>query len=157
MAASDLDTIVAFLREIGLTVEERTIEHATILPGITVEQGHLVIDREKLLYPGDLLHEAGHLAVVPKAEREALGWNVGTSGGLEMGAIGWSYAACLHIGLPPEVVFHPHGYKDSSHHLLQNFQKGQYLGAPILSWRGLANDLHGSEPHYPTMKKWLAD
>ena len=64
-AAEPLGIIVAFLEEIGLPVRFRDLDEAGFLPGITVEAGGLNVDREKLLYPGDLLHEAGHLAVLP--------------------------------------------------------------------------------------------
>ena len=33
------------------------------------EQGSIVIDKDALLYPGDILHEAGHIAVVPADRR----------------------------------------------------------------------------------------
>lgn len=153
--------IVEFLRGIGLVVEERDIAGPTVLPGITVDKGVLVIDPAKLLYPGDLLHEAGHLAVVPRAEREQLGANVGTDGGLEMGAIAWSYAASVHIGLPVEVVFHDHGYKDGAASIREAFISGKNIGAPILAWRGLTRvrgrDCEEGAACYPAMEKWLSD
>jgi hypothetical protein len=34
--------------------------------------------------------------------------------GEEMAAIAWSYAACVHLGLEPTVVFHSDGYKGGS-------------------------------------------
>ena len=68
-------------------MHERLIDEIAVLPGITVDDGALVLDRDKLMYPGDLLHEAGHLAVMPSAERNMLQKNVGDDGGMEMGAI----------------------------------------------------------------------
>ena len=38
----------------------------------------------------------------------------GEDAGEEMGAIAWSYAAALHIGLDPRVVFHEDGYKGAA-------------------------------------------
>ena len=157
MMSAIRDQIVSFLREIGLVVHERTLSEPTILPGITVDNGALVIDTAKLLYPGDLLHEAGHLAVIPAAERALLGANVGTDGGLEMAAIGWSYAACMHLGLSADVVFHPDGYREGSSNLIENFSRGMYLGVPILMWRGLAKDPKSGADGYPVMQKWLCD
>ncbi len=153
------DTIVHFLRSIGLTVHERTITDATVLPGITVNQGELVVDRGKLLYPGDLLHEAGHLAVLPEAERSLLQQNVGDDGGMEMAAIAWSYAAAIHLSLPPEVVFHVNEYRGDANALIENFAGGRYLGVPILVWRGLTeggNTASAAPTHYPRMTCWLA-
>ncbi len=158
MASTVADQIVDFLRTIGLTVEERELTGPTILPGITVDNGGLVIDRDKMAYPGDLLHEAGHLAIVPKTEREGLSVNVGTDPGFEMGAIAWSYAACLHLGLPADVVFHPYGYKDGSATLCENFARGSFIGVPILEWRGLTHSPKSDAPtRYPAMKQWLCD
>jgi len=158
MAAPIADQIVDFLRSIGLVVEERELTGPTILPGITVDKGGIVIDREKLAYPGDLLHEAGHLAIVPKAEREGLSVNVGTNPGYEMGAIAWSYAASVHLGLPAEVVFHEQGYKGGAHALTQNFEGGHFIGYPMLVWRGLTDSPKSDSPtRYPAMKQWLCD
>ena len=66
--------IVVFLKEIGLEVISTNISCETFLPGILVDQGKLLIDENRLLWPGDLLHEAGHLAVVPARLRSTLSW-----------------------------------------------------------------------------------
>src|SRR5688500_1323452 len=111
------EKMITFIRSVGIEVEHATIDEATFLPGILIKDGKLLVDDEKLLYPGDLLHEAGHLAVMLKEERMTAGGNVGfdrpqsQAGGEEMMAIAWSYAALTYLGLRPEVVFHPEGYK----------------------------------------------
>lgn len=150
--------IVNFLREIGLAVHERPVLEISVLPGISVDHGALVLDRAKLKYPGDLLHEAGHLAVVPPYEREQCHENVGADGGMEMGAIAWSYAAALHLGIDPSVVFHDDGYRGGADSLRENFATGHYVGVPILVWRGLTTAPARSEleaPGYPHMTRWL--
>src|SRR5258708_1523489 len=63
-----MDCVLDFLRGIGLAVSIGEIEGPTVLPGIRVVAGGLVVDPARLKHPGDLLHEAGHLAVMP-AER----------------------------------------------------------------------------------------
>ena len=153
-AAAELDQIIAFLGVIGLSVREQELPENCVLPGISIDAGVLVVDRKKLLYPGDLLHEAGHMAVIPSAERALMSIDVGNDGGMEMGAIAWSYAAALAIGLPAEVVFHDAGYKGGAESLRENFASGRYLGLPILQWRGLTD---ASVKRYPEMLKWLAD
>lgn len=150
----ELDQIMAFLRAIGLSLREQELPETCVLPGISVDAGVLLIDRQKLLFPGDLLHEAGHLAVVPSAQRALLTIDVGDDGGLEMGAIAWSYAAAVAIGLPAEVVFHDSGYKGGADSLRTNFAAGRYIGVPILQWRGLTDR---NSKSYPEMLKWLAD
>ena len=146
-----VDRILEFLTTIGLEVRLEPIEAPTVLPGITVDHGALVVDEARLSYAGDLLHEAGHLAVVPAAERGELTVNVGADGGNEMAALAWSYAAARHLGLAPEVVFHDDGYRGGARTLVENFEEGRYVGVPILVWRGLT-----STEAYPSMERWLA-
>ncbi len=151
--------IVAFLCEIGLETRAGEIAGASVLPGIIVEQGCLVYDSTKLKFPGDLLHEAGHLAVKTPADRKASGPDLGNDPAQEMMAISWSYAAALHLGLPPEVVFHAEAYNGGSPSLLENFAAGRHLALPMLQWIGLTyNAKHarefGVEP-FPKMKCWL--
>ena len=83
--------------------------------------------------------------------RSSLNDNLGGDGGEEMGAIAWSYAAALHIGLDPAVVFHAAGYRGGSQSLLENFRAGRPIGVPILQWAGLNGD------DYPRMIRWLRD
>ena len=149
---SDLARIAAFLIGIGLEVRYESIEGPTVLPGITVDGGVLVVDRDRLTHVGDLLHEAGHLAVTPADDRTSLSIDVGDDGGHEMGAIAWSYAAAQHLGLAPEVVFHEAGYRGEARSLVENFAQGRTVGVPILTWRGLT-----STEAYPLMTTWLAD
>ena len=153
-------SIINFLRSIGLGIIERAITDATVLPGITVAHGALVVDHALIKYPGDLLHEAGHLAVVPTAERAQLHENVGDNGGHEMAAIAWSYAAALHLGLAPSVVFHENGYRGDADWLVESFTQRRYIGVPILTWRGLADPPSEGESGthgYPEMKRWLTE
>ena len=103
------DRIAGFLNGIGLPVCVGEIPEQTILPGVQVACGGLIVDESRLAYPGDLLHEAGHLAVIPAAQRNSLAGDTGESGGEEMAAIAWSYAAALHLGLSPTWSFMPPG------------------------------------------------
>ena len=153
------EKIVAFIRSIGLEVRTGSVADGAVLPGITVDQGVLVYDPARLKFPGDLLHEAGHLAVKPPADRRLTGADVGGDPAEEMMAISWSYAAILHLQLPPEVVFHPAGYKGGSQSLLENFAAGRTLALPMLQWVGMACDEKqaretGAAP-FPEMKRWL--
>jgi hypothetical protein len=151
--------IVEFLRNVGLEAEPGVVDGKTFMPGITVRRGVLVFDPARLEYPGDLLHEAGHLAVKPPAEREEASADMGTDAAEEMMAIAWSYAAALELGIAPEVVFHQGGYRGGSDSLLENFAEGRYLAVPMLEWIGMsygdkrAREL-GVEP-YPRMTRWL--
>lgn len=143
--------IAGFLNAIGLAVRSGAVPEQTFLPGIHVEHGVLVVDEDRLLYPGDLLHEAGHLAVTPSADRGSLSGNTGDGAGEEMAAIAWSYAAALHLKLDLTVVFHPAGYKGGSESIIKNFSQRRYVGVPLLVWMKLTDD------RYPAMMRWLRD
>jgi hypothetical protein len=148
-----------FLTEIGLENQEARLPKSTFLPGLLIDGGRLLIDPARLLYPGDMLHEAGHLAVTPAAERAQMTGNVMANkpeqhgiDGDEIAAMLWSYAACQALGLPPEVVFHPQGYRDQSAWILDNFRQGNYTGLPLLVWMGLT-----TTDSFPRMTRWLRE
>jgi hypothetical protein len=147
---------VAFIKNLGINVVFKPLDPAQILPGLSIEQGAIFIDEKQLLYPGDVLHEAGHIAVVPASERHTLtAASIGKrtdAPAEEMMAIAWSYAACIHLQLPPEFVFHDDGYKGGSATLCENFKNGHFFGVPMLRYRGLC---HPDIP-FPMLKNWLA-
>jgi hypothetical protein len=153
--------ITEFITEIGLVLRWEQLTEPTQLPGIAIDAGELVVDLAGPGYPGDLLHEAGHLAVVPASERTHLTGNTGADGGREMSAIAWSYAATCHLELDPATVFHEAGYRGGSASLIENFTTGRYIGVPVLEWLGMtATGEHAATlgvPAYPHMIKWLLD
>jgi hypothetical protein len=148
VAAEVTAAIVAFLRGIGLEVHFGPVPADAVLPGIDVECGVLVVDEPALLYPGDLLHEAGHLAVMSPARRREAGGRLDAQDAQEMAAIAWSYAAALHLGIDPAVVFHPAGYRGSSESLIGLFAAGATFGWPVLGWLGMTEA-------FPAMTDWL--
>ncbi|MDB5268841.1 MAG: hypothetical protein JWP58_1881 [Hymenobacter sp.] len=158
-ALAHLPAMRQFLAEIGIPTQEVELTVDTFLPGILIENGGLLIDPAKLLYPGDILHEAGHLAVTPAAERAQLSGNVMAGkpdqngvDGEEIVAMLWSYAASEAIGLPPEIVFHPDGYRNASNWILDNFRQRIYPGLPLLVWMGLT-----TTEEFPRMTRWLRE
>ena len=100
-----IERIAGFLESIGVPCRRGTILEATFLPGIVLQDGGLIYDADKLLHPGDLLHEAGHLAVM-SPERRMRARPRSAKYADEMMAIAWSYAAAVHLHLDPAVVFH---------------------------------------------------
>lgn len=147
--------IVAFLRGIGLEVEFGAIPSGDFLPGIQMISSGLRIDLGALLYPGDLLHEAGHLAVMTPSQRisESL---ITSDAAEEMGALAWSYAAALRVGIDPQIVFHEHGYRGQASQLLHDFAHGKAVGLPYLWWIGMTTQPQPGEPSiYPRMLHWL--
>ena len=152
-----LDRILSFLAEIGLIVHERPLTADTFLPGILVERGDLVIDRARLAHPGDLLHEAGHIAVMPPSRRPGLSGDLQSEPAEEMAAMAWSYAAAIRLGLDPAEVFHAGGYHGGSASLIEAFASGSGPGVPILQWCGLTRmrDDGSGAPVFPRMSNWL--
>jgi len=147
--------IVAFLRRIGVPVEVASLDGETFLPGVVVAAGRLRVDPARLAWPGDLLHEAGHVAVGDPARPDD---GVSDDPGEEMAAIAWSYAAALEIGLSPDVLFHAGGYRGGAKALIENFAEGGYVGVPMLAMWGLTREPHrakatGERP-YPHMLAW---
>jgi hypothetical protein len=157
--------VLIFLSEIGIAVHFKLIDYKTFLPGISIEKGELLIDEEKLLYPGDILHEAGHIAVVPQADRNTLDEhnieNREHREAEEMMCIAWTYAVCVHLDIDAGFVFHDEGYKNGGSHIAESFKQGHYFGVPMLQWTGMALERKNEEkpdlPIYPKMIKWLRD
>jgi len=145
-----IETISAFLDTIGIPVIEGPLPGPTFLPGLTMCGGAVLYDRALLEYPGDLLHEAGHVAFTPAAERAALTPESSFDLGDDHAAIAWSYAAALQIGIDPKIVFHAGGYQGNSPAFIANFAKRQYVGVPLLEWAGLT-----TFSEFPSMRKWL--
>ncbi len=153
-----------FIESIGIPVSFRTLQAADcFLPGVCIERGGLVVDRDGLLYPGDLLHEAGHIAVVPGADRATLNGPAIADrpdrGAEEMMAMAWSYAAAHHMGLEPTVVFHANGYNGGGENLLESFSSPQPIGVPMLHFTGMCQSPaipaeDGAAP-FPAMRRWL--
>lgn len=153
-----IETFHDFLEEIGIVLREGEVPADSFLPGVTIVDGDVVYNKTTLLYPGDILHEAGHVAVSDPGERPSLNGNVAevNSGkaGEEMAVLLWTWAALRKIGIPPEVVFHEHGYKDQSDWLIEHFSEGKYIGLPLLVWMGMTRQ-PGEPGGFPEMTHWL--
>lgn len=147
--ADAAQAICTFLQDIGITIDIAKIETPMFVPGLAVVNGRILIDPDIASYPGDLLHEAGHIAVAEPQLRPML-TEIGEDGGDEMATIAWSVAAARACDTPLETLFHPAGYKGASDSLIDNFSKGQTFGVPLLAYYGLT-----SEAAYPKMTRWL--
>jgi len=159
------ETCLKFLKRIGIKTIFRENMNGSFLPGLAIELGTIFIDVNALKFPGDILHEAGHLAVMETADRLLANADCFAlrphRDAEEMMAIAWSYAACVHLQLDPSFVFHDDGYKGGGSYIADNFNNKNYLGLPMLQWIGLTHDernaaCNGTQP-FPTMIKWLRD
>jgi hypothetical protein len=184
------DQIIAFIADIGISIRDGAVPADAFLPGARIADGGLIVDREALFTPGDLLHEAGHLAVVPARYRDRIGDDVdagvaqiraeaaaagdhdpvldGLEGlGGELQAIAWSYAACLKLGLPLEIVFKPGAYGTDKNGgtdpmvIAQQIEMGFFPGLHRLIQAGMTAAPQGilfpdAPPGgFPTMRHWV--
>ncbi|MBD8893736.1 hypothetical protein IG616_19495 [Labrenzia suaedae] len=149
--------LAGFVQDIGIPVHLADLPDPTFLPGIDIRFGELIVDEKRLLYPGDLLHEAGHVAVASPEERQLE--KLDPQPGDEMATLAWSYAAARHLEISVEVVFHPDGYKGGADALIENFSAGRYVGVPLLQYYGMCYEPRlaaeeGVDP-FPNMLRWL--
>lgn len=149
--------IVRFLKMIEISVALGPISHPTVLPGIDIRSGGLVLDTSQRYWPGDLLHEAGHIAVTAPECRSGLNL-VESDGGEEMAAIAWSYAAAVAIGIDPVIVFHEDGYRGAGAAFAEAFAQRNYFGVPLLRYWGMTHEPKDTVPTalaFPAMVRWL--
>lgn len=150
-----LDPIVAFMRDLGVSVEYGDGAHGGFLPGVNIHGGVIHVDPDTLVGSGDVLHEAGHIIVVPRrfwprlesdllASTQALideqnGRNETPDPRLALAvsqgewiAQAWSYAACLRLGVSPGCVFFPGAYKyhdyEERHPMQAWLEQGAHYG-----------------------------
>lgn len=159
------DKSILFLNSIGIETRYEKLDEFCFLPGLSIRNGTIIIDMDALKYPGDILHEAGHVAVVTAAERK----NLSTAGvekrehrdAEEMMAIAWSYAACIHLDIDPKFALHDFGYGGGGSHYANCFNNKQYFGLPMLQWKGMTADeknaVSMNVKPYPHMLKWTLD
>ena len=151
------ERLASFVRSIGIDVRTATLPEKTVLPGLDIRHGAILVDEARMTHPGDILHEAGHLAVTDPARRNAP--QLSPTPAEEMTSIAWSYAALRYLELDPAIVFHDRGYKGGAAALIENFTAGNYFGVPLLQFYGMAVEPKraaaiGVEP-YPHMLRWL--
>lgn len=159
-----LEPIVTFLRGIGMGIEYGEGARNGFLPGANIRGGVMHVDPGTLVGPGDLLHEAGHIVVVPRRFWARLGSNLqvdieallaeatasGDPAAMQLGvavrqgelmAQAWSYAAVLHLGLPMECLFFPGSYQHAQYegpHPMQAWlERGTHFGPLLLAQTGL--------------------
>jgi len=159
-----LEKCVSFLNEVGIHTSFKSLTTDTFLPGFHIENGTIIIDKSMLKHPGDILHEAGHIAVVSSANRRRL-----TEKSIiksrdreaeEVMAIAWSYAACLYLNIDPVFVFHEDGYRDGSSSIIESCEKNEYIGMFMLQSIGMAVDRKHKKyegTSHIHMTKWLRE
>src|SRR5205807_9172206 len=103
------EKLATFVRGIGIDVRATALDGPPFFPGVDIQYGASLIDETRLAHPADILHEAGHIAVSEPSVRRA--FRLEPNGGEEMATLAWSYAAALHLDVPPDVLFRPEQHK----------------------------------------------
>jgi hypothetical protein len=155
--ADEAGRILRFLESIGIPFSSGEIGDS-ILGSMTVRDGHIIVDPAIPAWPGDLLHDAGHIAMTEPALRKDLAM-VSDDPAEEMGAIAWSVAAATKIGIPLETIFHEVGYTGGGQNYIDSFRNDPSIGVPFLAWLGMtAEPRRAAEwgiAAFPTMQRWL--
>ena len=175
-----LEKMIRFLSGIGITVQQESNVNGFI-PGVDIRKGAvLAFNAAQMEGVGDLLHEAGHLAVIPSMFRgevfgdidaalmEASSEYVKTHPIMipgtyeedpviraliqasEQEAIAWSYAAALEIGIEPTVVFHPKSFGGDNEEVLLGLQIKQHAGI-----NGMSAARMTTRQMFPKMIRWM--
>lgn len=173
---------VHFLSEIGIAVQVEA--GATgFLQGIRIKGETILVSEASDDLAGDLLHEAGHIAVVPTLFRPHLTSNVDDVFALmqdyldshphallcwpedpvargiiqsgETEAIAWSYAAARFIGIDTMLPFKK-GLDGNGKDLHDSLAAGRYLGIHGLAHAGMTDlPRRGRAKSFPDMKRWM--
>lgn len=166
-----LRQVADWLRHIGIPVTIGERFEPPFNSGLWVESGGVVYD-PTVAHVGDLLHEAGHLAVLPSSVRQEI-----TAGDIDSaagpliysmlaadprdetalasiqtgdeGVIAWSWAAAIEAGVPPRVTltngFFDPTVRENTHQWLVS---GEFSGIAKLRVAGFTDQ-------WPKMKRWL--
>jgi hypothetical protein len=152
-----LRRVLDFVRSLGIRVDERPIERPTLVSGIDIVRGGLVIEASRLCKPADILHEAGHIALTDPEKRPLLDGTIDGSPAEEMTAIGWTWAAAVHLGIDAADVFHDEVISGNGPWLRELFSSGKQLGLPMLQYWGLAARDGSADEPYPHMLRWVRE
>jgi len=149
--------MAAFLESIGIGVVPASSLLPTNFPGLDIQHGCVLVDESRVIHVGDILHEGGHIAMTDAARRDSL--RLTPTGGEELSTLAWSYAATVHLELPPETVFYPESYANFGDGLVGYFARGTFIGLPLMQRFGMTVEprnaaARGVRP-YPHMLRWL--
>jgi hypothetical protein len=153
-ARGPLRRVVRWLRTVGLRAEEGTRYTLPFARGIWLEDGELIYDPCEA-HPGDMLHEAGHLAVLPADARLAAQGDADEVSGFhdnDSEAIAWSYAAALACGVDPWLVFES-GFtsREDAEEAFRLLRSGRHDGIAKL----VEADFLSDAKEFPKLRRWL--
>jgi hypothetical protein len=175
-----LRRVIDFLNEIGLPCSVSPGVKG-FLPGVRIELGTLLVDPNA--FPGDVLHEAGHLATMPGRFRRQASDNIDTvlrlmldtvdfsnpdvgeaRAAIQCGdpeATAWAWAAGEHIGLVPGQIIALSHYGGTGGEIREMLRARAYVGIHGLSSAAFCVTRPGAMekirglPAYPKLAMWL--
>ena len=177
-----MNRILVFLKKIGLDVLVQP-GASGFVKGVHIVNGALHVDTA-VATPSNILHEAGHIAIVPVKYRDTISNDI--SAGVSMmlediasrdihpdhplyraamqcgdtEATAWAYAAGIHLGLDPEVIIEDRDYNGDGANVRFMVGNGHYFGVHGLAHAGFCSLNTRSEkltglPSYPKLSMWL--
>lgn len=176
----NLEKTINFLNEIGLECEIEPGANG-FLSTVRIERGKLFVDPSALA--ADILHEAGHLAVLPGRFRSIVGKDIGkiqtlifktvdfenpdegeARAALQCGdqeATAWAWAAGKKIGLDDQSIIDGASYAGEGKNIRIMLSTNRYMGINGLAAAKFCVvppgylGKHLNLPTYPELKMWL--
>lgn len=169
--------IAAELATIGIEAVERS-DASGFLDGIRIEKGRILYSPDAP--PSNLLHEAGHLAIMPTAFRhlaedrlsqvfaamgDALQRRMDETGNpddpliraimqcSDMEATAWAWAFGVRVGLPHDIIILDGEYGGDGAGVRMQVSHNMYMGINGLRAAGMVQSVRT----YPHLTKWLQD
>ena len=173
-----LSIVVYNLNKIGLQAVFGNVSDS-FLSGVKIENGTLIVDRSCSI--SNLLHEAGHLAVLPKEYRVQANDDLSIVL-LKMydevdcskeenrrymqcedaESTAWAYAFGLKCGVPFDLIIDDEQYDGTGRDVLESLKHGSGFGVNGLARMGwcASSIIHSKAsglPIYPNLVKWIND
>lgn len=176
------EKVINFLNSIGIeTILKQQTKYKGFLSDILIQDGILYINENTTI--SDLLHEAGHLAVLHPKYRKLASGNISkvvckmmneipfnqTEFNKymyceDLSATAWAYAVGKYLNLPDDVIITAKNYDNAGKDILECLRCGSYFGITELMHAGfcVCKPRHNLSrliplPVYPTLSKWLQD
>lgn len=170
---SPLLKTIEFLNEIGIKASFGTISDASFLKTVEIRDGDLIISDDCPLH--DILHEAGHVALIPQKFRILLNGSVYDCAekiysqlseyekydvdnppvrslihASDTEATAWAWAAGKYLDIPNNLIIPPCSYEMTGNSIRLCLELNQYLGIHGLKAAGFMKSVR----QYPRLDYW---
>ncbi len=165
---------IAFIQAVGIPV--RIVDRAFgFADKVKIENGCLLTERDAAV--STLLHEAGHLAVLPGQFRDIADGDLSnltevldrvvcqeppdsplTRAILQAGdaeATAWAWAAGKHLGLPESSIISDAEYEGDAAGVRHALTANAWLGINGLAHAGMTTPRHCDGPKFPSLVRWV--